>query len=285
VLAALAPLASVLALSATGSDVVYATSAPAPVCPQIVLWRTKAHRTTRFPRSLTACESTSTGTGIAGVATAGGRALWLYYAGGNFRDWLLYTATATRPTPKRIRFVERAVEKPAPIVLGRPDEGNLPYALDNIVIDLRPNGSRRWTWKAPGPVAQLAAGNDRVAVQLRDGSTYVMSRTGTPGPVRNLQPGTIRYAAIGLASQQGTSIQLGARSFPIGKGATFVDLMRNSLVYQRGSKVRGIRISDGKDVLLARGTLASFARGGLAYTSGRVVLWAPWASVQRRFGD
>ena len=65
------------------------------------------HQTIRFPRSATACESTSTGTGIAGVATARGRVLWLYYAGGNLRDWLLYTASVGTRTPKRLRFVER----------------------------------------------------------------------------------------------------------------------------------------------------------------------------------
>src|SRR5699024_10715215 len=42
-------------------------------------------------------EAPSTGSGITDVAVAGNRALWLEYAGGNLRDWVLQTATTTRP--------------------------------------------------------------------------------------------------------------------------------------------------------------------------------------------
>jgi hypothetical protein len=277
--------AAVLAFSATGSDVVSASAAKAPGCPQIVLQRHAVGQTIRLPRSLTACESTSTGSGIAGVATARGRVLWLYYAGGNNRDWLLYTASTARRTPRQIRFVERPVESPAPIVLGRPDEGNLPYAVDNVVFDLRPDGSRRWTWTAPGPVGQLAAGNDRVAVQLRDGRTYVLSRSGVPGAPQQLAPGTIRLAFAGLAHQDGSLVYVGARGYPILADSQLADFIRNAIFYAHGSQVRGIRFSDGKNVLLARGQRASMGRGGLAYVDAGKLQWLPWAVVSRRFGD
>lgn len=272
-------LGAILALAATGSDVVSAVEAKAPACPQIVLERHAVGETIRFPRSTTACEAASTGTGIAGVATARGRVLWLYYAGGNLRDWLLYTASTTQRTPRRIAFVERPVEEPAPIVLGRADETDLPYAIGATVVDLSPNGARRWTWTAPGPVAQLAAGNDRVAVQLGDGRTFVVAKTGKPGAVQQLASGTIRYAAAGVAVQSGTSVQLGSKTFSIGKQAQLVDLVRNLLVYVRNGQIRGIRMDTGKGALLARGTLASLGSGGLAYVSGTRVRWLPWSKL------
>jgi hypothetical protein len=39
--------------------------------------------------------STSTGSGIAAVSVAGGRALWLTYIGGNTREWSLWTKRGT----------------------------------------------------------------------------------------------------------------------------------------------------------------------------------------------
>lgn len=277
----------VLAISTTATDVVYAYARRQPACPQLVLWRTSTRATIHFPSSATGCPETSTGSGIAGIATAGGRALWLSYIGGNIREWSLYTASVAKRTPKQLRFVARDVELAAPIVVGRADELNLPYAVDNQVVDLSPNGSRRWAWTAPGPVASLAAGDGRVAVQLRDGTTYVLSPSGRPSAPLALAPGTIRYAAAGLAHQDDTKIVLGSKSWDVTRDGHLLDFLRNEVVYVSRDGVHGIRTTDSKDVLWRRLTVgyASFHRGGLAYTSGDNVYWVPWSVLVRVIGD
>jgi hypothetical protein len=62
---------------------------------------------------------TSTGTAIAGLSLAGTRALWVHYGGGNIREWTVWTATGSKTSsPKRLAFVARDVDGPAPVVLG-----------------------------------------------------------------------------------------------------------------------------------------------------------------------
>src|SRR5262249_57279780 len=86
-------------------------------CEAVILWQPDyfARRTFRAPGP---CERTSTGRGVAAVATDGERVVWLAYAGGNQRDWLLWTATRTARRPRLLRFRSADVDGPAPIVLG-----------------------------------------------------------------------------------------------------------------------------------------------------------------------
>jgi hypothetical protein len=75
--------------------------------------------------------------GRAAVSIAGSRVLWLHYTGGNIREWSLFTATASAPSPLRLRSVARDVDAAAPIVLGEGDSragALLPYAVDRRVV-------------------------------------------------------------------------------------------------------------------------------------------------------
>src|SRR5947208_13040849 len=117
----------VLALGLSGADVVFASAATGERCPALTIWHTDLRFDRRFSTGRD-CPATSTGSGIAAVAEAQGRVLWLSYAGGNDRDWTLYTASERARTPRLLRFVTVDVSAPPPIVVGDADERLLPYA-------------------------------------------------------------------------------------------------------------------------------------------------------------
>ena len=71
-----------------------------------------------MPSSEQCLEQASTGQGVWDVAVATNRLLWLTYAGGNIREWALWTAMTTRKSPWQVRFVARDVDDPPPIVIG-----------------------------------------------------------------------------------------------------------------------------------------------------------------------
>src|SRR3954470_9734225 len=97
-------------------------------------------------------EGPSTGSGVTDIAVAGNRVLWLAYAGGNFREWTLYTATTTRPAERKLEVPPGEVDLPSPIRVGVASQRMLPYSIGSAVKVLTANGSRAYTWQAPGPV-------------------------------------------------------------------------------------------------------------------------------------
>ena len=109
--------------------------------------------------------STSTGSGIATVSVAGGRALWLTYIGGNIREWSLWTKRGTARA-KRIAFKAADVDGPAPIVVGRAWDESLPYAVGSTIVVLSPNGSRKFSLDAPEAVRHI----ERPFARLRRGA-------------------------------------------------------------------------------------------------------------------
>jgi hypothetical protein len=286
--------AVVEALGATGRDVSFATVGTGGLCGQVTLWSTAARVTAAFPRTPTLCPQTSTGTGIAGAESSGGRVLWLSYTGGNTREWSLYTATTSARKGRLLRFVARDVDGPPGIVLGRADEESLPYAVDAQVVVLGPNGARRYAWTAPGRVAALSAGFHRVAVLLETGDVYVLAATGAvlahysdyaAGDVH-----AIRYGSLGVVLELDDQIELrrtGVRDdFPLPAGGHLVDYANGVVAYARGGDVRAIRVADGEDVVVrspGRPFLARLARRGLAIARGRTVSWVPWPEVAGRF--
>ncbi|HXG76618.1 MAG TPA: hypothetical protein VNJ53_08615, partial [Gaiellaceae bacterium] len=176
--------ARVLALGQTGRQVVVAVGATRRQCPHVELWRAGSSTRVRFRSTLPACRDLpSTGQGIPAVAVATTRVLWLTYTGGNLRDWTLWTATPTRRTPRRLRFVERDVDAPAPIVLGPGTAAGVPYAVDREVVYLGDDGRARFRTTLAAPVRALAAhahGRDGVVVAalLADGSVVGLDRSG-----------------------------------------------------------------------------------------------------------
>ena len=173
--------APVLELAFDGWRVAYATGRSSRDCNRVYVWNLLTKAVSRLGRK-THCEQTSTGNSIAQVSIAGTRVLWLHYAGGNFRDWSLWTATTTRPAPIRLRRVTREADDAAPIVLGDGDSSRLgdilPYAVDRTVIALRANGARRFAWTAPARVVALSALGGELAVATEGGEVTVLDGAG-----------------------------------------------------------------------------------------------------------
>jgi hypothetical protein len=209
-IAAIVAPAPVQTLAFDTPQLAYASSHSAPDCDRIRVWNRATGRTVRLGRS-TSCEETSTGSGIESLSVAGNRVLWLFYAGGNIREWSLFTATTTAPRPRQLRFIARDVDEPAPIVLGEADTTRfgelLPYAVDRQVIVLRPNGS---------------GGFSRKGARSRTGAS-TCSRTassGRPGPARPQprpcsSPGTgSRRSAVARSSSGAGRRHGGGRFLP-----------------------------------------------------------------------
>jgi hypothetical protein len=287
----------VVALGATGGDVVYATEGSDGLCGQIHLWRTATRATIAFPRPLRFCEETSTGTGIAAVATSGGRVLWLSYTGGNFREWRLYTASTAHRAAREVEFVPVEAEAPAPIVLGRPDAHQLPVAVGAQLVVLRPDGSRAFTWNAGERITAVAANAGRLAVLLGDGRVVVLSSSGTklaefggyaPGAVRTIRARS-RGAVIELAGSRVEIRTTASRAtIALPRSARLLDYVENRILYAKGREVHAIRVADRADALLriagpppspVSPVLAQLTRRGLAYARGRAVSWAAWSTL------
>jgi len=257
-------------------------------CEAVVLWQPDffTRRTFRAPGP---CEQTSTGRGVAAVSTDGERVVWLAYAGGNNRDWLLWTATPTARTPRRLRFRSADVDAPPPIVLGNGGEGGIPYALGRDVIVIGPRGRRALFWHAPARVVALAQGAGKVGALLATGHLFVVALGGTttdlayaPNEVR-----AFRIAAVGAVVQTPTRIErrtartrtpLLARA-----GARLVGYVDGQLVYAVGDQIRGFTRATGRDLLLRRVGVpfrAEYDRRGLAWVHARRVCWSVRVGVE-----
>jgi hypothetical protein len=206
---------SVTALAFDGARVAYASGRSRSDCDRIRIWSLRTGRIMRLGRT-TACVETSTGTGIAALSIAGARVLWLHYTGGNIREWSLFTATASAPRPRRLRFVPLNADAPAPIVLGEGDSRDgvlLPYAVDRRVVALRGDGTRRFAWTAPSRVTAIGARGHVLAVALADGRIVVHDLAlGTSTEiVEAAAAGAVFVTGNGVAAQHGRTVVLHGR--------------------------------------------------------------------------
>jgi hypothetical protein len=274
------------AVGAAGADVAYAVEYR-PRCHEIRAWNVA----TRADRKVAShCfQDTSTGSGVAGVATTQGRSLWLTYTGGNYREWSLWTRGGTARL-RRIAFEAALVEDPAPVVLGRPWEGALPYAIGRTVIALAPNGARRFTVTARARVAAVTAHSRGYAAVLEDGAVLTISKSGQP--IREhafaatvetavlAGPGLIAKVPDGLEIRGGS----GTRTVALPPGSRFLGYTEGLVAYGTGRQLRLRRLSDGRDWLfrtLAPRFHAELARLGLAWGSGRTLGFTAWSLVSR----
>ena len=224
--------------------------------------------------------STSTGSGVAGVAVTEGRTLWLTYAGGNIRDWSLWTKRGRAPA-RRIAFKSADVDGAAPIVLGRAWEESLPYAVGRTIVVLSPNGSRRFSVDAPAEVGALSAHSRGYAAVLADGSVLRLSLTGRVLGQTPYAPGFVQFAVLaapGLVVKTGAGLEIhrdGAiRRIPLPAGSRFLGLSAGIVAYGTGRQLRLRRLANGHDVLFRTLTSrfeAQLGRRGIAYASGRTL--------------
>jgi hypothetical protein len=271
--------APVRALELDGARIAYATGRSARDCNRVFVWNLTTRGVTKLGRR-THCEQTSTGNEIAAVSIAGTRVLWVHYAGGNIRDWSLWTATTTKPGPLRLRLVSRDVDAPAPIVIGQGDASKLgdllPYAVDRMVVALRADGSRRFAWTAPARVVALSALGGELAVATAGGVVTVLDARGRVLRTEDFagEIAAVRITGASLAVQRGRMLELrGGRTatYLLPAGTRLADAQGDRAVLVGGGKVRSLDLDSGRSVVVAAGSFAGLEGSRLAIGSGRTV--------------
>jgi hypothetical protein len=282
---------SVTALDMSGQAVATATAWSPSHCESVDLWSPDVNAGYTF-QAPGPCPRTSTGRGIASVAMSYNRVLWLAYAGGNTRDWTLWTATPRARRPLKLRFASAPVDAPAPIVLGSGDEYGTPYAVGADVVEVSDTGTRILSRHAPARVTALTAWGGDVGVLLETGHLEVLSsRSGQP-PVTDYAyaPGAVRafrIAKLGAIVQTTDDIEIRTptKTTPLGLGprARLIAFADGNVVYALGSEIRDYKRPSGEDVLFRRVKppfLADFDSGGLAWSVGRQVCFSVRSYVE-----
>jgi hypothetical protein len=291
--AALTPSRAILAalpvqhLALTGRSVAYVADAPDRLqCARIGLWDLSRNRRFLFASKEQCLEEGSTGQGVWNVAVAGHRLLWLTYAGGNFREWTLWTATTTRRQPRQLRFVARDVDSPAPIVIGPGTAEGVPYAVDRQVVYLADNGAAIFRTTVAAPVRAIAAGPGpngvRVAALLASGLVVGLDRGGQNVTTLDRFPASpvaaLRVTPRGIAFQEQNEVEFDDALVKIPRGATMVDVAQGRILWTRAGDLGATTIATGRSVRLVDGTPEKPACGqiepqGVAWSVGRAVRW------------
>ena len=273
----------VVAVASDGPYVAIAEGRSAHDCDRVSIWITSLKRVVKLGRK-THCEITSTGNGIAGVTIARNRALWLHYAGGNIREWSLWTATTTSRTPRRLAFATSEPDAAAPIVIGGGDldrrqgygDGDvLPYAVGQRVVVLTATGTRAYTWDAPSRVTALDSEPGILAVAVEDGRIFVLEG----GEVVDTHPGTTAATSVGLilegvACQRGRAFDVVSddpivedSTLRVGERAVFGAGWGVALIHR--GRIRVVTLGDRTVVANVAGTTAALDNWRFTYASGR----------------
>jgi hypothetical protein len=280
--------APVAALAADDAYVAFASSHAARDCDRIRVWNRASGRVVRIGRT-TSCEQTSTGSGLGGLSIAGRRVLWLFYAGGNTRDYEIFTATTTAPRPRRVAFGSADVDFPSPFVVGPGDASRfgdlLPFAVSRDVFAVTASGRRAFQWRAARTVTAVGARAGSLAVALADGG--VVAFDGTADAMPDVQwTGSPAASAVfvtgdGVAAQRGNRVELRTGSgtlfnAPLPSGARVTDASGSQAVFVRRGTIYSMDVPTGTVRRLVRGTAAQLAPG-LVYANGRRVTALPTA--------
>jgi hypothetical protein len=275
----------------TGRSVAFVADAPKRLqCAQIGLWNSVTNRRVVFESKEQCLEEGSTGQGVWDVAVSTRRLLWLTFAGGNFREWSLWTATTTRKSPRRLRFIARDVDTPPPIVIGPATADAVPYAVDRQVTYLGDDGRAIFRWTAPVPIRAVAAGagprNWRLAALQDNGTVVVLNGAGTPvydPSFERKHVRSVRLAPVGLIVQMKQNAIISKPSLdhvvvPLPAGALMVDVAQARILWTRAGDLGATTIATGKSVRLIDGTPDTPALGqiepqGIAWSVGRTMRW------------
>jgi hypothetical protein len=274
-------------LALTGRSVAFVADAPARLqCARIAFWNTATNRRVTFDSKEQCLEEGSTGQGVWDVAVATQRLLWLTFAGGNFREWSLWTATTTRRTPRQLRFVARDVDAAPPIVIGPGTPEGVPYAVDREVVYLAENGKAIFTTIVPAPVRSIAAGPGpggvRVAALLSSGVIVGLDRNGrnvtTVDPSSRESVTALRVSPHGIALQTRNDVHFDDVVVELPRGANMLDVAQGRVVWMRAGDLGATPIRTGKSARLVDGTPRKPAYGqiepqGVAWSVGRAVRW------------
>jgi hypothetical protein len=267
---------TVTGLAADGDEAAFAAARTSADCDRAFVWERLTRQVFQLGKKQH-CDAVSTGRGVAGIAVTAGRALWLTYAGGNIREWRLWTATTSRTTPRQLQFVPRDVTTPQPIFVGAAGGGLLPFSVDSTVSALRANGTTAFTWTAPARVVALAAKAGLVAVAQEGSRVTVLDTKGNIVSV-DLYASEISAVALtgkGMLVQRGAVLELrrdaDAHEFPITAGAHLDDADARWAVWSDGKLVHVMRLADGVQTAAFAGSWGAIAGNRVYVANGRTV--------------
>lgn len=290
----------IVAIAVTGPSVTYAVgdNTSKSDCAHVYFWHTAGGATGKWrfgKQTAEPCvENPSTGSGISAVAMSANRSLWIQYAGGNDRDWQLFTATRTKTKPRQLAFVEQDVELPSPIVVGQGTAAAVPYAVNdsgnNTVTYLGDNGAPIFRWTAPAEVRLLAAGSGphgaQVAAFLDSGVLTLLSGAGSVVTTYTYSPAEVTAVALapgGVVVQDGASVQIRngsqVKTVPLPHGARMFGYGQGRVFYSRAGAIHALQVATNQDSLLVaarpgRSAVAAYATaGGFAWSAGNQINW------------
>ena len=265
----------VTALAADGTDVSFATMPSATDCDRVFVWQTSARRPVQLGKKQR-CKTKSTAITALGVTKD--RALWLTATGGTVAMLRLWTATATKPTPKQLETATRDVQsgEPLPIVVGTAGGGLLPYAVGTSVTVVRSNGTS-FPWAAPARVVALAARGGHAAVVTEGARVTVLDGRGNIVSIDLFasEVNGVAMTAKGLLVQRGSTLELrreaDAREYTMSATGQLEDADSKWAVWSDGKTIHVIRLPDGTQVAAYPGTAASLAGNTLYVANGKTI--------------
>jgi hypothetical protein len=272
-------------VATSGFDIAYAMALPRG-CNEVHVWSSRG-TDRRIARQC--FESTSTGSGIASVAYTRGRALWLSYTGGNFREWMLWTKGAGKA--RRLGFEAVPVEDPAPFVVAQSSEWALAYAQGERIVAFDERGRRLFAYDAGSRVVSLTTQQYGVGAVLESGRAIGLAYDGKLVATRDFAAREAQVAELtvqGLLVKTRTQVVLNAKSFAVPAGSRWQGFASGTFAYAVGNALYLGRISDGEQALVRRfgqRFVAQVGRITLATASGRVLTRERRAdAVSRLFG-
>jgi hypothetical protein len=255
--------ATVTALSVTHESVVWAVGRSQRDCGHVRLWDTTSKGLWRFgDKTIQGCEEgPSGGFGIAQVSTTGRRVFWVTNIGGNITDYQLWTATPTRPSPRRLAFASSETGDAPAILLGVGTQEGVPYAVGDTVTYIGADGARLFRVNLDSPVRLLAAGPSfgtaRVIAALDNGDVTVLSKTGKRLRTDTYDQGAVRSVELaygGPVIQVGDIVTIGSATsgtkVTLPSGALMLDYRQRAIVYRLGTEARARAVGNGSDVVL-----------------------------------
>lgn len=263
------------ALAMDGPLVAYGVGATAGAdCNKLFVWnvQTSGGRLVSGPGTCDA-GSTSTGAGVREIAVAGSRVAWIVNRGGNTESLdTLYTAAL--PKAKETKLAET-------VRTGDVDGGLKGDWLGGLVGDGDVLAANFWTTDSKGTVtrsslralpslativggpASLTARSadlGRIAVLSDQGLVTIYSSAGLL--LRTIKPSSVQEIALRkdylVALTRSKTLEIfnantgaAVRTWPVPAGAAHLDVHSGIAVYAVGRRVRAIRLTTGKDVVLA----------------------------------
>ncbi len=271
--ASIVPRSTVTALAADAGDVAFSAARNRVDCDRVFIWQKMSGRTFQLGKHQRCAVHAAT---VESVAVSGGRALWLTSTAGKTVDWQLWTATATKRTPRLLQFESRQPTDPEPIVVGSAGGGLLPYAVDTVLTTLKANGSTAFSWTAPTPVVALAAADGRVAVAEAQKVTVLDAHGGIVSvDIYASEISAVAFVPKGLLVQRGAVLEMrrgtDAHEFPTTADALLADAGGNWTAWLDGKLVHVLHLPDGVQKATYAGSLAAFAGNRLYIANGRTI--------------